>query len=103
MTNPNTAPHTAKIDILKISTCGKVTPPTDHMLTYNIGYDTTQKSLLVQLTDNDSSGLFSSEWITLENILSAIEKRLTPDKSFNARIFPPPCPSPTRSASEMLP
>jgi hypothetical protein len=35
-----TNPITAKIDILKISICGKVSAPSDHTLTYNIGYDT---------------------------------------------------------------
>jgi hypothetical protein len=78
---------TAKIDILKISTCGKVTLPNDHTLTYNIGYDTAQKTLLVRLTDNATGGLFSNEWITLDDIVSTIEKRPTPDTSFNAKIF----------------
>jgi hypothetical protein len=85
MTNPTTA----KIDILKIATCGKVSAPTEHTLTYNIGYDTTAKTLLVRLTDNDTGGLFSHEWIALADVLSVIEKRPTPDKSFNARIFAP--------------
>lgn len=83
MTNPTPA----KIDILKISTCGKVTLPSDHPLTYNIGHDTTQKILLLGVTDNDTGGLFLNEWIALADVLSAIDKRPTLDKSFNARIF----------------
>ena len=78
---------TAKIDILEISTCGKVSAPSDHTLTYNIGWDTAAKTLLVRLTDNDTGGLFSNEWITLDDIVTTIEKRLSPDKSFNAKIF----------------
>ena len=80
---------TANINILKISTCGKVSAPAEHTLTYNIGYDTRQKTLLVRLTDNDTGGLFSNEWITLDDIVTTIEKRPTPDTSFNARIFTP--------------
>jgi hypothetical protein len=39
MTKPNTKKlTTVQINILKISTCGKVTLPDDHTLTYNIGY-----------------------------------------------------------------
>jgi hypothetical protein len=82
-----TTTTTVQINILKISTCGKVTLPNDHTLTYNIGYDTTTKTLLVRLTDNDTGGLFSNEWITLDDIVTTIEKRPTPDASFNARIF----------------
>jgi hypothetical protein len=85
MTNPTTP----TINILKISTCGKVTLPDDHTLTYNIGYDTAKKTLLVRLTDNDTGGLFSNEWITLDDIVTTIEKRPNPDTSFNARIFTP--------------
>ena len=84
-----TNPTTAQLDILKISTCGKVTLPDDHTLTYNIGYDTTHKTLQLRVTDNDTGGLFSNEWITLDDILTTIEKRPSPDTSFNARIFTP--------------
>lgn len=84
-----TTPTTAKINVLKISTCGKVSAPAEHTLTYNIGYDTAAKSLLVRLTDNDTGGLFSSEWITLDDIVTTIEKRPSPDTSFNARLFTP--------------
>jgi hypothetical protein len=86
MTKSNT-PTTVQIDILKTSTCGKVTLPNDHTLTYDIGYDNAQKTLLVRLTDNDTGGLFSNEWITLDDIVTTIEKRPSPDTSFNARIF----------------
>jgi hypothetical protein len=75
---------TAKIDILKIATCGKVSAPAEHTLIYNIGYDITQKILLVRITDNDTGGLFSNEWITLNDIVTTIEKRPSPDTSFNA-------------------
>jgi hypothetical protein len=89
MTKPNTTTPTTtvKINILKISTCGKVTLPNDHTLTYNIGYDTDQKTLLVRLTDNDTGGLFSNEWIALDDIVTTIETRPSPDTSFNAKIF----------------
>lgn len=80
---------TSNINILKIATCGKVSAPSEHTLTYNIGYDTAQKTLLVRLTDNDTGGLFSNEWINLDDIVTTIEKRPTPDTSFNARIFTP--------------
>jgi hypothetical protein len=88
MTTPKTTnPTTATIDILKIATCGKVSLPTDHTLTYNIGHDTTDKTLHLRITDNDTGGLFSSEWVALADILTVIEKRPTPDTSFNAKIF----------------
>jgi hypothetical protein len=90
MTKPNTTPNTTvQINILKISTCGKVTLPNDHTLTYNIGYDTADKTLLLRITDNDTGGLFSNEWITLDDIVATIEKRPSPDTSFNAKIFTP--------------
>ncbi|MEP7706094.1 hypothetical protein [Paraglaciecola sp. 25GB23A] len=41
----------------------------------------------MRITDNDTGGLFSSEWIALTDVLSAIEKRPSPDTSFNAKIF----------------
>jgi hypothetical protein len=85
MTNPTTV----QVNILKIATCGKVTLPDDHTLSYNIGYDTTTKTLLVRITDNDTGGLFSNEWITLDDIVTTIEKRPSPDTNFNARIFTP--------------
>ena len=87
MTNSTATLTTVQIDILKISTCGKVTLPDDHTLTYNIGYDAAQKTLLVRLTDNDTGGLFSNEWITLTDIIATIEKRPAPGTSFNAKIF----------------
>jgi hypothetical protein len=87
MTNSTAIPTTLQINILKISTCGKVTLPNDHTLTYNIGYNADQKTLLVRLTDNDTGGLFSNEWITLTDIITTIEKRPAPDTSFNAKIF----------------
>jgi hypothetical protein len=87
MTNSTTTPTTVQIDILKISTCGKVTLPDDHTLTYNIGYDAALKTLLVRITDNVTGGLFSNEWIYLSDIITTIEKRPTPDTSFNAKIF----------------
>ncbi|GAA0858857.1 hypothetical protein [Aliiglaciecola litoralis] len=88
MTESNISiPTPAKINILKIATCGKVSTPTEHTLTYNIGYDTDPKTLLVRITDNDTGGLFSNEWISLDDIVTAIEKRPTPDTSFNAKIF----------------
>lgn len=71
------------ITILKIANCGKVSNPTKHTLTYNIGYDTAAKSLLVRITDNDTGGLFSTEWIALPDILATI----TPSDNFNAKIF----------------
>jgi hypothetical protein len=80
---------TANINILKLATCGKVSMPDDHTLTYNIGYDAAEKTLLVRPTDNNTGGLFSNEWITLADIVTTIETRPTPDKSFNARIFTP--------------
>ncbi|WP_201027389.1 hypothetical protein, partial [Paraglaciecola hydrolytica] len=82
-----TTPNTTKINILKISTCGKVSAPAEHTLTYNIGYDTTAKTLLVRITDNDTGGLFSSEWVALDYIVTTIEKRPSRDTSFNAKIF----------------
>lgn len=41
----------------------------------------------MRITDNDTGGLFSSEWIALADVLSVIDERPTPDKSFNARMF----------------
>jgi hypothetical protein len=89
MTKPNTTTPTnpVQINILKISTCGKVSAPSEHTLTYDIGYDATQKTLHLRLTDNDTGGLLSNEWIALDDIVTTIEKRPSPDTSFNAKIF----------------
>jgi hypothetical protein len=73
--------------ILKIATCGKVSAPEDPTLTYNMGYDTADKTLLLRTTDNATGGLFSTEWIALPAILATIEQRTKPSDSFNARIF----------------
>jgi hypothetical protein len=78
---------TVRIDILKISTCGKVSAPNEHTLTYNIGWLGADKTLLIRITDNDTGGLFSNEWIALSDIQTTIAKRSTPDSSFNAKIF----------------
>jgi hypothetical protein len=85
--NPNTNEPLTTINILKIATCGKVTLPDDQTLTYNIGYDTADKSLLIRITDNATGGLFSPEWIPLNAILTTINTRPNPETSFNARIF----------------
>jgi hypothetical protein len=81
---------TATIDILKISTCGKVSAPSDHTLTYNIGYDTADKTLLVRLSDNDTGGLFSNEWITLDDIVTTIENAPAPTQA-STRRYSLPC------------
>jgi hypothetical protein len=78
---------TPTINILKIATCGKVTLPDDHTLTYNIGYDTTDKTLLLRITDNATGGLFSTEWIAAADILTTITKLPKTTTSFTARIF----------------
>jgi hypothetical protein len=44
------------------------------------------QTLLVRITDNDTCGLLSSEWIALADVLAVIEKRPSTDKSFNAQI-----------------
>jgi hypothetical protein len=74
-------------NILKIATCGKVSLPDDHTLTYNIGYLAADKTLHLRITDNTTGGLFSPEWVSLAAILSTIEKRPTTDSSFNAKIL----------------
>ncbi|WP_371195002.1 hypothetical protein [Glaciecola sp. SC05] len=78
---------TTTINILKVATCGKVTSPEQATLTYNVGYDTADKTLLLRVTDNATSGLFSTEWIALADILATIEQRTKPNDSFNARLF----------------
>ena len=85
--NPTTNEILTTINILKIATCGKVTAPEELTLTYNIGYDTADKSLLIRITDNATGGLFSPEWIPLNAILTTISTRPNPETSFNARIF----------------
>jgi hypothetical protein len=81
----NSTAHT--ITILKIANCGKLTLPEDRTLTYNIGYHTADKGLLVRITDNVTGGLFSSEWIALSDILITIAKRSENTERFNAKIF----------------
>lgn len=85
--NPATNAPLTTSNILKIATCGKVTAPEELTLTYNIGYETTDKSLLLRITDNATGGLFSPEWIPLNAILTTISTRPNPETSFNARIF----------------
>lgn len=75
------------INILKISTCGKVTLPQEHTLTYNIGYNSDAEQLLIRVTDNATGGLFSSEWIAVEDAIKVIGERRKPDESFNANIL----------------
>ena len=89
MTKSNTTTNETltTINILKIATCGKVTAPEELTLTYNIGYDIADKTLLLRITDNATGGLFSPEWIPLNAILTAISTRPNPETSFNARIF----------------
>jgi hypothetical protein len=74
-------------NILKIATCGKVSLPDDHTLTYNIGYLVADKTLHLRITDNTTGGLFSPEWVSLAAILTTIEKRPKTDRSFNAKIL----------------
>jgi hypothetical protein len=84
-----TTPTTSTINILKIATCGKVTLPDDPTLTYNIGYNTADATLLVRITDNATGGLFSTEWITMADILSTISALPKTTTNFTARIFTP--------------
>ena len=75
------------INSLKIATCGKVSLPDDHTLTYNVCYLVAHKTLHLRITDNTTGGLFSPEWVSLAAILTSIEKRPKTDSNFNAKIF----------------
>jgi hypothetical protein len=44
-------------------------------LTYHIGHDDKNKSLLFHVTANTGGGFFSKEWISLDNIIDTIDEQ----------------------------
>ena len=73
------------IRIIKIADCGKLTTSLPKSLTYNIGVDNSEQ-IHFRVTDNKTGGLFSTEWVALDTIESAI-KKLGGNDSFHANIF----------------
>ena len=71
------------LNIIKKANCGKVSNPGKPTLTYNIGHDADTKDFHFRVTDNNSGGFFSHEWIALSSIVQAVKNRGT----FNANIF----------------
>ena len=69
------------INILKIARCGKVSIPEKETLTYNIGHEA--DDYYFRVTDNDGGGFFSTEWVSLEDMLECVPE----NESFNATIF----------------
>ena len=71
------------INILKKAHCGKVSTPENETLTYNIG--NCEDEYYFRVTDNDSGGFFSHEWISL----SEITQCLPAESNFNATALTP--------------
>lgn len=72
-----------QINILKKAHCGKVSTPEKETLTYNIG--NCGDEYYFRVTDNDSGGFFSNEWVSL----AYITELLPNDKQFNATALTP--------------
>jgi hypothetical protein len=71
------------INILKKAHCGKVSTPEKETLTYNIGHSSDE--YYFRITDNDTGGYFSNEWVSLNDI----SKLLPNDTPFNASALTP--------------
>mgnify|MGYP003386291904 CR=1 FL=1 len=71
------------ITILKKASCGKVSTPEKETLTYNIG--NSDNEYYFRVTDNDSGGFFSNEWVNL----TAITELLPNQEPFNASVLVP--------------
>ena len=75
------------VNIIKKSTCPKVSPTAKGELTYHIGHDGKAKALLFRITANPGRGFFSNEWIKLDDIVATIEEHSS--ETFKAIIFTP--------------
>jgi len=71
------------INILKKAHCGKVSTPETESLTYNIG--NIDDEYYFRVTDNDSGGYFSNEWIKLHDVTELVPN----DQPFNASALAP--------------
>lgn len=79
--------NSISIRIIKKSTCQKLSSRAKGELTYHIGHDDKNKSLLFRVTANSGGGFFSKEWIALDDIVSAIDEQ--DSNTFKAIIFIP--------------
>ena len=80
-------PTTPSIRIIKKSTCPKLSSRAKGELTYHIGHDDKNKSLLFRVTANSGGGFFSKEWIALDDIVSTIDEQ--DSDTYKAIIFIP--------------
>ena len=75
------------IRIIKKSTCLKLSSRAKGKLTYHIGHDDKDKSLLFRVTANTGGGFFSKEWISLDDIIGTIDDQ--DGDTFKAIVFIP--------------
>ena len=73
------------INILKKAHCGKVSTPEQESLTYNIG--NIDDDYYFRITDNDTGGFFSNEWISLVDITELLPNDTPLNASYLAPLF----------------
>ena len=71
-------PKASTIKVVKISSCHNISGK--HKLTYHIGSNETQE-ICFRVIENSGGGYFSSEWVSLPNIVKVIETAATPTTS----------------------
>ena len=71
-------PKAATIKVIKIGSCHNISGK--NKLTYHIGCNETQ-DVCFRVVENSGGGYFSSEWVTLPDIVKSIETGPTPTTS----------------------
>lgn len=65
----------------------KLSPSSTGLIGYELAKDTKNNLFYIRLTSNSDGGLFSKEWIKLDDIYDLIQK--LSDKPFNSSVFKP--------------
>ena len=71
-------PKASTIKVIKIGSCHNISGK--HKLTYHIGCNEAQ-DICFRVIENSGGGYFSSEWVSLPNIVKVIETAATPTTS----------------------
>ena len=75
------------ICIIKKYACCKLSPAARGELCYHVGHDETAKTFLIRVTDNTGGGFFSNQWVSVDDIETAIES--LNGEPFKATVFIP--------------
>ncbi len=84
-TAPESTPA-GEINIIKQASAQKLSPKNPGTIQYEIGHHSDSQSLFLRISDNDSGGYFSREWIAIPEI-RAVLISLEEDRPFKSTVM----------------